>query len=268
MAVNVADEAYNSLGFSLSPNRFAVCSTTRVSADVFRWKNSMRFIIIGFLISGTTRSQPLLRATDVAYGFGPGRAARSSRCDDRNPRLSFCASGTRKRLRPMQLIDTVTVRYEGHERSVMLFVGNLAKLPESEAVDALIVSAFPDDYTPTDTSLIGALDCQGVSVASLSRDKEVDLRRFSSCWLSRPLGQKDVHFRRVLCFEPAHRGPAPEVVGDIFRSIVPFATGDPPIAQVAMPLLASGDQWEPVGAGLGKSTIRTRRCSILSSRST
>jgi hypothetical protein len=144
----------------------------------------------------------------------------------------------------MELIDTITVRHQGHERLVMLFVGDLATLPEHEAVDALIVSAFPNDYTPTPTSLIGALAQAGISVADLARDKEIDLRQFSSCWLSRPIGRPGVHFRRLLCFEPGYRGDPPEVVGDIFRSIVPFTTGKPPISQVAIPLVASGDQGE------------------------
>jgi hypothetical protein len=144
----------------------------------------------------------------------------------------------------MKLIDTISVRHQGNERFVMLFVGDLADLPEREAVDVLIVSAFPDDYIPTRTSLIGALARAGVSVADLARDKEVDLRRFSSCWLSRRIVRPDVNFQRILCFEPSYRGKAPEVVSDIFRSIVPFTTGSPPISQVAMPLLAAGDQGE------------------------
>jgi len=145
----------------------------------------------------------------------------------------------------MELIDTITVRHQGIERSVMLFVGDLALLPEQEAVDVLIVSAFPDDYTPTRTSLIGALARTGVSVAALADDKEVDLRQFSSCWLSRAIDRPSVNFRRILCFEPRYRGHAPEVVGDIFRSIVPFTAGKPSVSQVAMPVLASGNQGEP-----------------------
>jgi hypothetical protein len=144
----------------------------------------------------------------------------------------------------MNLIDTITVRHQGNDRFVMLFVGDLASIPKWESVDVLIVSAFPDDYLPTRTSLIGALARVGVSVADLAQDKEVDLRQFSSCWLSRRIERPGVHFHRLLCFEPWHRGKAPEVVGDIFRSIVPFTTGSPPISQVAMPLLASGDQGE------------------------
>ncbi len=144
----------------------------------------------------------------------------------------------------MKLVDTIRVWYQGDERHIMLFVGDLAALPEQEAVDLLVVSAFPDDYAPTSSSLIGALARTGVSVAGLAADKEVDLRRFSSCWLSRLIGRPDLHFRRILCFEPSFRGRAPEVVGDVFRSLVPLVTSDPPIRQVAMPLLASGDQGE------------------------
>lgn len=150
----------------------------------------------------------------------------------------------------MQLVDVITVHNRGVDRSVMLFVGDLAALPASEAVDILVVSAFPDDYLPTARSFIGALHRAGVSVAELARDKAVDLRAFSSCWLSQPVARPDIHFRRVLCFEPASRGRAPELVGDIFRSIIPFVAGTPPVTQVAMPLVASGDQGEPPAAML------------------
>jgi hypothetical protein len=126
----------------------------------------------------------------------------------------------------------------------MLLVGDLSAIPETEAVDLLVMSAFPDDYIPTHSSLIGSLSRRGVSVAELAADKEVDLRRFSSCWLSREISRPDLHFRRILCFEPRFRGRAGEVVGDIFRSIIPFTTSQPPITQIAIPLVASGDQGE------------------------
>lgn len=145
----------------------------------------------------------------------------------------------------VRLIDELIVDHQGSPHAIQLFLGDLAAIPPDQSVDLLIVSAFPDDYTPTGTSLIGALVRQGVSVARLAENKAVDLREFSSCWLSHPLQRPDVHFRRVLCFEPLLRGSAPEVVGDIFRSLVPFTTGSPPITSVAMPVVASGDQGEP-----------------------
>jgi hypothetical protein len=144
----------------------------------------------------------------------------------------------------MDLIDSITVCHQGNNRSVSLLVGDLAAIPEGNAVDLLVVSAFPDDYTPTGTSLIGSLDRVGVSVSALAEDKEVDLRRFSSCWLSREIMTQGVNFRRILCFEPRYRGRAEDVVGDIFRSLIPFTGGTPPVCRVAIPIVASGDQGE------------------------
>jgi hypothetical protein len=144
----------------------------------------------------------------------------------------------------MELLDTIIVEDAGQARTVQLYLGDLVSLAEDEAVDVLVVSAFPGDYTPISGTLIGNLHRVGVSVADLARDMAVDLRSFSSCWLSRPLERPDLHIVRILCFEPAMRGRAPEVVGDVFRSIIPLMTGDPPLRRIAMPLLAAGDQGE------------------------
>src|SRR5678816_2764564 len=121
----------------------------------------------------------------------------------------------------MDLIDSIFVPHSGQTRKVELLVGDLAELPAEHAVDVLVVSAFPDDYTPTYSSLIGALHGVGVSVDALSHQKEFDLRKYSSCWLSRVIDRPEVQFRRILCFEPLTRGRATEIVGDIFRSIIP-----------------------------------------------
>ena len=145
----------------------------------------------------------------------------------------------------MQLLDTIIVQQAGRDRSIKLYSGDLSALPQGESVDVLVVSAFPDDYTPTRTSLIGSLSNRGISVRELALDKEVDLRKFSSCWISKEISQSQVGFRRILCFEPRYRGRAPEVVGDIFRCIIPLATSRLSIREIAMPLVASGGQGEP-----------------------
>ena len=150
----------------------------------------------------------------------------------------------------MRLLDRFAVEHATGIRHVELHHGDLARIPLEEAVDVLVVSAYPNDYGPTTGSLIGALHREGLSVAELAKRKAVDLRHAFSCWLSEDLGPaaERYGFRRVLCFEPRVRGAPEDVVGEIFQSLMPFAHGDPPIRTLAMPLVASGDQHVPTEA--------------------
>lgn len=145
----------------------------------------------------------------------------------------------------MEILDTLTVARGDAVGEIRLLRGDLTALTPDAACDVLVVSAFPGSYAPTRGTLIAALGARGVRVADLARAKEVDLRHTSSCWLSRPLGRPDLHVGRVLCFEPATTGQAAELVGDVFRSLFPFVTGEPWVRRVAMPLLASGSQRQP-----------------------
>lgn len=149
----------------------------------------------------------------------------------------------------MRLLDTLTVYYRSEERRIGIYEGDLTNLTPEEAVDVLVVSAFPNDYAPTPGSLIGALDRKGVSVHELAHDKAADLRDSLSCWISREIESvhPGIQFKRILCFEPSVRGKPPEVVGDIFRSLNALVGDDPPIHTVAMPLVATGDQHIPAG---------------------
>lgn len=153
----------------------------------------------------------------------------------------------------MELLDKISIRATGDAKTVELWQGDLTDMPPEEAVDVLVVSAFPDDYYPTHSSLIGTLYERGVSVADLAEHKEEDLRTNFGCWMSHEIENSTLglEFRRILCFEPHYRGRPPEVVGDIFRSLAPFLVDDHPITTVAMPLVASGDVGEPAEAILG-----------------
>src|SRR2546423_10649100 len=144
----------------------------------------------------------------------------------------------------MKLLETWTVRPEPEPRRVELYLGDLAAIPNEQAVDLLVLSAFPNDYLPSRSSLIGALDRRGLSVQELATHKAADLRQAFSCWLSADLtnDHPDIGFRRLLCFEPLARGEPPELVGDVFRAIVPFALGEPMVKSVAVSLLAAGNE--------------------------
>lgn len=150
-----------------------------------------------------------------------------------------------------RLLDTIYIRGKDGKR-IELHQGDLTALSPKEAVDLLVVSAFPNDYTPTDTSLIGALYKKGLSVAELAQSKEKDLRRDFSCWLSHEISMSNqgLRFKRILCFEPMTRGEPPELVGDIFRALTPILGEKPDISSVAVPIVAAGDQGYPISTML------------------
>jgi hypothetical protein len=144
----------------------------------------------------------------------------------------------------MQLLDQCEVRHGESERRIELLYGDLARLPPDHSVDILVASAFKDDYSPTTTSLIGALDSVGLSVQQLSQDKHVDLREQFSCWLSQPVDKK-FNFGRILCLESDWKGSPPEIIDDLFRALAPFLLTEFSDSSVAIPVLGTGDQHWP-----------------------
>lgn len=143
----------------------------------------------------------------------------------------------------MELLESIGIQGKPEKR-VELYKGDLTTIQSDDAVDLLVISAFPDDYIPTPTSLIGALHKKGPSVASLAINKADDMRSNYSCWLSQEFSppSNGLLFRRILCFEPLVRGNPPEVVGDIFRALTPILGAHSDIKSIAMPILAAGDQ--------------------------
>ena len=181
----------------------------------------------------------------------------------------------------MKLLDYIRIQGNGDKR-VELYEGDLTEVDQADEFDLLVISAFPNDYIPTSSSLIGALYRKGLSVGKLSSDKDIDLREAFSCWLSKDL--KPEHhglvFRRILCFEPQTRGRPPEVVGDIFRALTPILADSPDIQKIAMPIVAAGDQgysiaemleplldaaihWLEIGLPLTRIKIVTRNASSI-----
>jgi TIR domain len=143
------------------------------------------------------------------------------------------------------LLDVIEITTASGVSRIELHGGDLTEMGPNEVVDALVVSAYPNDYSSVPNTLIAALEKKGISVAELARSKEVDLRSAFSCWLSVeiPPNISGIQFKRILCFEALYRwSSAPEAVGDIFRALAPFVYGSPRISTIAMPTVAAGAQ--------------------------
>lgn len=148
----------------------------------------------------------------------------------------------------MKRLDSIQI----DQSHIELLQGDLTEIPADLSVDLLVISAFPNNYQPTRTSLIGALDRKGLSVEKLAQSKNEDLRDTFSCWLSQEFNSTHpgLGFHHILCFEPLGNGNPPELVGDIYRALVPILADNPKIRSIAMPIVAAGNQRFPVATML------------------
>jgi hypothetical protein len=141
------------------------------------------------------------------------------------------------------LLAKLSIADGSKTRTIGVYCGDLSEIPPEHAVDLLVLSAFPNAYQPTPTSLIGALSTKGISISDLAADKLVDLRKVCNFWLSKTkvpsLNARNI--KQIACFESAFRGAPPQLVGNLFRGLFPFLS-ERENSIVAMPLLATGDQ--------------------------
>lgn len=134
----------------------------------------------------------------------------------------------------MQIIDEIITAKGG---KLQLLHGDLTNISDDHKVDVLVVSAFPGNYSPTSTSLIGALNAAGLSVEKLSTTKESDFRDQFDSWISKEINFKNI--KRILCFEPEEEKNPYSTIAGIFQSIMPFAY-QYSIESLAMPLILTG----------------------------
>jgi hypothetical protein len=90
----------------------------------------------------------------------------------------------------MDVMDRLTVpRRRGEESAatIELLRGDLSAIPREHAVDALVVSTFPNSYTPNPGTLFEALLQRGLDMQKVAQQKQEDQRERLGCWISRQL---------------------------------------------------------------------------------
>ena len=84
----------------------------------------------------------------------------------------------------MRLVNDLTIsRPRGTKPPavIQLLQGDLSALPPEHAVDALVVSAFPQSYTPNPGTLFESLYKRGLVMAPIAVHKEEDQRARLGC---------------------------------------------------------------------------------------
>ena len=114
----------------------------------------------------------------------------------------------------MQLISSIHIANK-RNAVIELLCGDLSAIPPDHAVDILVVSAYPGDYTPVEGSLMGCLAQKGLSIRDMAVNKKLDLRMPLGCWLSEPLNKEQqqqlviIRTKNVLCSKKNGTGCGP-----------------------------------------------------------
>ena len=82
----------------------------------------------------------------------------------------------------MTPLKTITFSSPTGEKTISVYNADITSA--TEHIDVMTISAFAGDYIATERSVIGALNTVGISVSSLSKAPEIDLRGLCNVWLS------------------------------------------------------------------------------------
>jgi hypothetical protein len=141
----------------------------------------------------------------------------------------------------LQLIDSFTIDNADSQPALQLCMGDVTNLSTADAVNFLVVSALPGDYSPSSGSVIGALNQAGVSVEQLSQNKAANYEPKIPCWVSGPVTSNNpgIQFQQILLFEPATPAQAaPGLVWSIFQALSCFQGNTS--TTVALPMVCTG----------------------------
>jgi hypothetical protein len=120
-----------------------------------------------------------------------------------------------------------------------LVQGDITNLPFH--TDILCLSAFKDDYTPTESSIIGQLFNKGIDVGELVKHPFLDFRNSLGIWVSEAFMWQP--FKRILCIEIVGTENTVETcIKNLFAAISTLEIKGEENISIALPVIASGDQ--------------------------
>lgn len=139
-------------------------------------------------------------------------------------------------------IDSFAIDHPGSDTRTLQFQwGDLTQMGPADAVDVLVVSALPGDYTPSPGTLIGALAEAGLSVEQLAQNKEKNYQPAMPCWISQQFQPPSpgLQFNRLLVYEPDNPSQTAAARAWTIFEALRCRFGSQPV-RVAMPLVSTG----------------------------
>ncbi|MCB1144901.1 MAG: hypothetical protein KDK54_21820 [Leptospiraceae bacterium] len=128
-------------------------------------------------------------------------------------------------------------------KEIKLYNDNITNL--TFTTDIIFISAFKNDYSTDNESIIGQLyRNKNIDVSELLKRSDINLKNDLFVWISKPI--EDQPFKRVGCIELTGRIDSTkklkEAIKNIFIILSIAEYNDKKIETVSMPILGSGDQ--------------------------
>lgn len=139
----------------------------------------------------------------------------------------------------MHELDELSLSTPWGQGSVKIFENMWKDASLLDQNDCLVLSAYPDDDSPTDGTMESLLKDWGLSLPELAQHKALDLRAVFGCWMSQELeATGSLPFKRILCVESFWQSLPSDLVHDIFRFLSLFYGRSSPL-KLLMPIPSS-----------------------------
>ena len=143
----------------------------------------------------------------------------------------------------MELLNVVEIDKTNGFCSVEIYHGDITEI--GFPVDLLVVSAFKNNYYPTQGTVIGALkERHSIDLHDLFNQENINLKESLNCWITQK--HKSALYKYILVFEIRDFLTVSLPLADIFRnlfiSISVLNQMGAEIKTIAMPVLGTGNQ--------------------------
>lgn len=138
----------------------------------------------------------------------------------------------------LNYINQLAFSNNGNCKLLELCQGDISTLNNYDSSDYLIVSAFPNDYTKTNGSIIKVLSDKNIKVEELSKNKSFTN---TPCWISQELPVNELKIKRLLLIELANpKNEALVNLESIFKTISLFTKDSKTSLLIPMIFTGSG----------------------------